>query len=237
MTLFYLNQGYLSYKDGKKVFYSDIFIIRQVTPASECPDDLANYTPKSDEIKIIRPKFDVTFGQILDLVETLGYLTVRGDMAETFFDYGYSKNNSKVLYSIQKMKIPSSFSGTMFRKHNMQHESGALSDTDFSQIYFFLPATTDVNQNLHLLSLNPIDIDLAEFCKGFNSACLDFNDTNREKKNRESVLKVLKKMVEISKSNIKRNADGLHSRKRHSYNSVEWISGRRMLKGHFALTY
>ena len=135
---------------------------------------------------MIRPKFDVTFGQFLDLVETLGYRPVRGDMAETFFDYGYSKNNSKVLYSIQNMKIPSSFSGTMFRKHNMQHESGALSDTDFSQIYFFLPATTDrledVNQNLYLVSLNPIDIDLAEFCKGFNSACLDFNDTNREKK-------------------------------------------------------
>ena len=27
LTLLYLNQGYLSYKDGKKVFYSDLFII------------------------------------------------------------------------------------------------------------------------------------------------------------------------------------------------------------------
>ena len=86
---------------------------------------------------MIRSKFDVTFRQFLDPVETFGYLTVRVDMAETFFDYGYSKNNSKVLYSTQKMNISYSFSGTMFRKHKMQHESGALSDTDFSQIYFF----------------------------------------------------------------------------------------------------
>ena len=111
----------------------------------------------------------------------------------------------------------------------------------FLRFIFFLSATTDrlkdVNQNLYLVSLNPIDIDLAEFCKGFNPACLDFNDTNREKKNRESVLKVLRKMVEISNSNIKRNVDGLHARKRHNDDNIEWIVGQRMLKDHFALTY
>ena len=111
----------------------------------------------------------------------------------------------------------------------------------FLRFIFFLSATTDrlkdVNQNLYLVSLNPIDIDLAEFCKGFNPACLDFNDTNREKKNRESVLKVLRKMVKISNSNIKRNVDGLHARKRHNDDNIEWIVGQRMLKDHFALTY
>ena len=31
-TLFYVNQGYQSYKDNKKVYYNDIFIIPQIMP-------------------------------------------------------------------------------------------------------------------------------------------------------------------------------------------------------------
>ena len=31
-TLFYVNQGYQSYKDNKKVYYNDIFIIAQIMP-------------------------------------------------------------------------------------------------------------------------------------------------------------------------------------------------------------
>ena len=31
-TIFYINQGYLSYKDNKKVYYNDVFITGQITP-------------------------------------------------------------------------------------------------------------------------------------------------------------------------------------------------------------
>ena len=61
------------------------------------PEDSKNYTPKENEAKIVRPKYDVVSGQFLVLVETLAYLTVRGDERECFFDYGYTKENSKVL--------------------------------------------------------------------------------------------------------------------------------------------
>ena len=44
-------------------------------------------------------------------------------------------------------------------------------------------------------------------------------------------------MDEISNINIKRNADGLHARKRHNDDNTEWIGGKRMLKDHFALIY
>ena len=43
------------------------------------PEDLKDYVPKDNEAKIVRPKYDVVSGQFLELVETLGYLTVRGD--------------------------------------------------------------------------------------------------------------------------------------------------------------
>ena len=40
------------------------------------------------------------------------------------------------------MKIPNSFSGTVFNRHKIQFESGTL-NTDSSNIHFFLPLTTD----------------------------------------------------------------------------------------------
>ena len=84
------------------------------------PEDLKNYIPKENGAKIVRPKYDVASGQFLGLVETLGYLTVRGDERECFFDYGFSKENSKILYSTHKMKIPNSFRATVFNRHRIQ---------------------------------------------------------------------------------------------------------------------
>ena len=40
------------------------------------------------------------------------------------------------------MKIPNSFSWTMFNRHRIQFESSAL-NTDSLNIYFFLPSTND----------------------------------------------------------------------------------------------
>ena len=137
ITAFYVNQAYLSYKDNKKIYYCDVLILGQVTPMLNPPEDLKNYIPKENEAKIVRPKYDVVSKQFLGLVETLGYLTVLGDKRECFFDYGYSKEKSKVLHSMQKMKTPNSFSATIFNRHRIQYEVGALLDTDFSKIFFF----------------------------------------------------------------------------------------------------
>lgn len=60
-----------------------------------------------------------------------------------FFDYGYSKEKSKVLYRLHKMKIPNSFSATIFNRHRIQYECGAYAETEFSNVFFFLLATTD----------------------------------------------------------------------------------------------
>ena len=73
----------------------------------------------------------------------MAYLTVLGDYHEVFFDYGYSKENSKILYSTHKMKVPNSFSTTIFNRHRIQYESGAFSETESSNIFFYLPSTVD----------------------------------------------------------------------------------------------
>ena len=119
MTAFYINQIYLSYKDNKKIYYCYAFILDQVTPMLNPPEDLKNYVPKENKAKTVRHKYDGTSGQFLGLVETLGYLTVRGDGRECFFDYRCNKDNSKVLYSTHKMKIPNSFISTIFNRHRI----------------------------------------------------------------------------------------------------------------------
>ena len=63
MTANYVNQAYVSYKDNKKIYYCDVFIIGQVTPMLNPPEDLKNYIPKENEGKIGRPKYGVASGQ------------------------------------------------------------------------------------------------------------------------------------------------------------------------------
>ena len=94
---FYVNQGYLSYKDNKKIYYTDIFIAGQIVPLLNQPEKLDEYELKENEVKILRAKYDTTTAQFLGLENCLAYVTVRGDFQEQFFDYGYSKDNSKIL--------------------------------------------------------------------------------------------------------------------------------------------
>ena len=55
-TVYYVNQGHQSYKDSKKVYYNDVFIIAQIMPLSMQPKDIESYQLKDDEVKILRPQ-------------------------------------------------------------------------------------------------------------------------------------------------------------------------------------
>ena len=59
-----------------------------------------------------RPRYDPVTGTFLGLYKILGYIMVSGDPQEYFLDYGYSKQNLKILHSHYKKRVPSSFSGT-----------------------------------------------------------------------------------------------------------------------------
>lgn len=70
---------------------------------------------KKGKLKCIaQPRYDPTTGQFLGLYESLGFIAGRGDPDRHFMDYGYCKENSKILCSYHKRRIPSSFSGTLF---------------------------------------------------------------------------------------------------------------------------
>ena len=138
----YLNQRYLTIKDNKRLYYADYYILGQIIECLNPPEDISNYVCKDLIVKIYRRRYDTVTGTFLGLYETLGYLRVRGNPNEYFFDYGFCKEDSKILYSHHKRRIPSSFSGTFFNRHKVQFERDGL-QTPLSKVYYFLPSTTD----------------------------------------------------------------------------------------------
>ena len=53
-TIFYINQGYQSFKDAKKV-YTDVFILAQIMALAHQPKDIESYELNDNEVKILRP--------------------------------------------------------------------------------------------------------------------------------------------------------------------------------------
>ena len=78
----------------------------------------------------------------------LPFITTRYDQDEQFFDYCYHKDNSKVLYSTRKLKIPNSFKTTIFGHHKTLYESGAFDEQEFSKLYFYLPQLSTETRKL-----------------------------------------------------------------------------------------
>ena len=86
------------------------------------------------------------------------------------------------------MKIPNSFSGTMFNRQRIQFESHAL-NMEFSKVYFFLPCITDRIEkiNRHMGSVNLVSIDMPEDTfevEGnieFDPYKLDYEDPEKDK--------------------------------------------------------
>ena len=211
----------------------------QINQCQNPLEDLNNYVCKPDKIKIFRSKYDTVTGEFLGLFETLGYLTVRGDESKCFLDYGYSKDNSKILYGNYKMRIPNSFSGSMFNKHWIQYESGTFLGNDFSNTCFLLLRTSDrpekINYYMGSVNFFPIDIPEKSFeVEGnveFGPSKFDSNNPEKEKM-KEAVLKQSRKVGDFSNGNIKKNANTLLEMKP-ANKYIQWMGGERMPEGRF----
>ena len=231
-TLFYMNQGYQSYKDGKKCYYNNIYIVAQIMPLAHQPKDIESYDCQEDEVKILRTKYDPTTEKFLGIEYCVALITVKNDPEEQFFDYGYVKNNSKLLYSTRKNKIPSSFKAASSGIHKSQYEGGVFIEQDFSKIFFYLPSTVDrseeINKYLTSVYLKPYHVDINDFGENFNPA-ISFD--------RAAVVKCMKNVSEQSSQNLKRNADTFSSTVEHDNDSLFWPGGKRTITNKFSLTY
>ena len=208
-SIIYLNQSYQSYKDNKKVYYGYYFLLGQVNECIYLPEDLQSYELGQREIKIFRPRYDTIYGKLKGLHEILGYIIVRGDADEHFLDYGFSKQNSKILSSFYKKRMPNSFSVTFFNRYRIQYESRAF-QTNRSHVHFYLLCTKDriekINRHLGSINLMPVDKVEENFeVEGnvaFDPSKLHYENPDTEKISK-AFFKMLKRIIELSNANLK----------------------------------
>ena len=89
---------------------------------------MSTYVLKKNSVSMLRPKYNPERGEFLGLYETVVFM-VRGSPEEVFFNYGYDKEKSNVLYAYYRRRISNFFSGTMIERGE--------ADAEFSNIFFF----------------------------------------------------------------------------------------------------
>ena len=232
-TIFYISQAYQSFKDSKKSLLYRHFYISSDNAACTTTKRYWKLRLNDNEVKFLRPRYDPVSGEFLGIEYCVAFVTVRNDEEEQFFDYGYNKANSKVLYSTRKLKVPSSFKTTIFGQHKIQYEGGAFDEQKFSKLFFYLPATVDRNEktNKYLTSvhLKPFHVDPAVFGEKFNPADPNFD--------RAVVVSYMRKVAQQSSQNLKRNVDAFLSSINHDNEKLLWPGGKRTLSDKFALSY
>ena len=107
-------------------------------------------------------------------------------------DYEFCKQNSKILYSYHKKRIPSLFSGTFFNRHKMMFETGSL-QTTLSNVFYFLPSATErgeeKNRYLESVNFSLIDLPVSSFETKEN---IDFNSSKPDLASQEKEIMLLK---------------------------------------------
>ena len=123
-------------------------------------------------------------------------------------------------------------------------KTGAI-DSEFSNIYFFLPSITDrsedINQYLKNVSISPIDITQKQFddwagCE-FNPENLDLFGPDKSIMS-GSVIQCLRHINDITSSNLLRNAHAFLFQKKVEV-PVDWTgdSEKRVTPSHFKAAY
>ena len=141
-TLVCCNQGTIpTLKAGDIAIYLDYVVLGGLILANNCPD-LDNYKLKENEVIPYVPLYKTKNGYFRGVKKWLVYIMVRGDSDETFPSYGYDQERSKIMYSSFKHPLPNIFQGTLFKKHTKILINEKQTE-DFSNLFFFLPSTTD----------------------------------------------------------------------------------------------
>ena len=167
---------------------------------------------------MVRTKYTPQTGEFLGLYETVGFMVVRGSPDEVFFNYGFEKEKSQVLYSHYRRRIPNSFNGTIFNRHHVLIERRSW--CRIFKYLFFTSATTNINEeiNKYLNNFSTSTIDVSQEQLN-NWAGIEFNlsklDLFKSDKTLMSAAAVqcLRHINDISNSNVIRNADDLLSRR------------------------
>lgn len=100
-SILYINQAFLTVKRLRRCLQG-LLHLRVSYRSRYRSSDIDSYQRKENEVEMYCAKYKFSTGQFLGLHETVGLIVVTGDDDEVFFNYGYDKVNSELLYSYQK---------------------------------------------------------------------------------------------------------------------------------------
>ena len=163
-TLCYVNNGSITPVKGGHSMYLEYVIIGQILPIANLPPniDFDKHGYKENEVLVFTRLYNTENRLYRGLTKKLGYITLRGDQNESFYSYGFDKQNSKVLFCTVKQPLPNIFQCTAFKKLLAFLMSQNQETFKYSKMFMFLPSTLDrkeeiqqYNDNVHL---HPVDL-------------------------------------------------------------------------------
>ena len=228
-ALTYINQSYLTVKDGNAILYCDYVLLGQIlplkNPLENLDESLANDKTKT-LVKMFVPEYDRNNGKFLDVKETLGYIMLRNEAEEIFFTYGYKAEHSNILCCYSMQPMPNIFRGTSFNSHK-------LILTKSSNLFFSLPSITDrkeqINRYKEQVSLVPVSSTIADFeifaTEGysFNPLHLNLSPEDESCKNARLTLHgYLANTCKVSNANLMQNVYALMKEKDIDQKTLKW---------------
>ena len=233
-ALVYINQVYLTVKDGNVIIYCDYAIIDQIIPLKNPPENLEETIANDTTnilVKMFVPCYDNTNGKFLGIKETLGYIMLRNEAEETFLTYGFSAEHSRILCCYSKQPMPNIFRGTSFSSHKI--ESYAENNAKRSDLFFYLPSITDrkeqINRYKDQVSLVPVTSTIADFVQfapegyDFNPVHLDLSSEDERCTNaRLTMYRYFADACKESNANLMQNVHGLMKDKSIDQKTLKW---------------
>ena len=245
--LIYINQAYVSSKDGEAVIYCDYVVLGQlltlISPSENEPEN-------SSYVKLYSPSYDREQGRLLGIKECVAYIMLRGYEDECFYTYGFDPKKSSLLYCYSKQLMPNVFKGTASNCHdllNVVEKKSTLSD-----IFFYLASITDrkedINQYKDQVALVPITFTLEDFNKFTPCEDYQFNPTDLDVEIGNEKAALASKTVEkwfhhaakMSNNNLLQNVFALIKKEGLIQDELEWapsLPQSKAEKGKFATSF
>ena len=247
-ALIYLNQAYISSKDGEPVIYCDYVVLGQLlvlkNPINE-PTEIS-----SCYVNLYSPSYEREQGRFLRIKENVAYIMIRGYEDETFYTYGFDPKKSSILYCYSRQLMPNIFKGTAFNCHNLL--SVAEGKPTSSNLFFFLLSITDrkeeINRYKDQVALVPITFTIEDLCKYspredyvFNPSHLESGvDKEKALLATQTIEKWFHTAARMSNNNLRQNVLALVKKEGLNQEDLEWapsLPQSKLEKGKFALGF
>ena len=219
-TLVYVNNGSVTPVKGGHAMHFEFVILAQILPMANLPPgiDLDKHNYKDNEVLVFTPLYNTQNSLCRSLTKKLGYITFRGDANESFYSYGFDKQNSKVLFCTTKQTLPNIFQCASLKKHLAFLMSQNQGNLNFLKKFMFLPLTLDRkeviqqyndNVNLHSVDVSYEQLKVLNNKKDFDPSDLDNSALRKDIV--KNFYTIMNEVAGVSNHNLIRNSNAFMS--------------------------